>query len=138
MHKPLVFAALLALPLSLASGVASAQDDEASPAASGTERPSTGIGYLVTGGVLTGVGGLNLLTAPLCTTSLITSDLQSPCLIASLVVAGVGLAVGIPLIVVGANKRAEYNEWKKAHPVAAGLWVVPTAGGAAIGWHADF
>jgi hypothetical protein len=138
MHEPLVFAALLTLPLSLSSGVAFAQDDEAPPAASRAERPSTGIGLLVTGGIFTGIGGLNLLTAPLCTTNLVTSDLQSVCLTASLVVAGVGLAVGIPLMVIGANQRAEYNEWKKAHPVASGFWVVPTAGGAAIGWHADF
>jgi hypothetical protein len=138
MYKPLVFAALLTLPLSLSSGIASAQDDEATPAAPQAERPSTGIGYLVTGGILTGVGAANLLTAPLCTTSLIRSDLQNFCLTASLVVAGVGLAVGIPLIVVGSNKRAEYNEWKKSHAFAAGLWLVPTAGGAAIGWHADF
>jgi hypothetical protein len=138
MRKLLGFATVLTLPFSLPPGLAHAEDDAAPPVASPAERPSTGLGALVTGGVFTGVGGLNLLTAPICTTSLIRSDLQTTCVTASLVVAGVGLAVGVPLMVIGANQRAEYNDWKKSHPVAAGLWLVPTAGGAALGWHADF
>jgi len=49
----------------------------------------------------------------------------------------VGLAVGIPMLVVGANKRAAYREWLKDHPAVEELSVIPVRGGAAIVWSAD-
>jgi hypothetical protein len=131
---PVALLAALAVSLSAGAALADDDDDSAPPAASSAGPPSSGVGYLVTGGIFTGIGGVNLLTAPICKTSVIRSDLQDTCLGASLIVAGVALAVGIPLLVVGAGKRADYNAWRRAHPVAAGLWLAPITGGGAFGW----
>jgi hypothetical protein len=102
-------------------------------------RPrSSGVGLLVGGGIATGIGGVNLLSALLCTTSLYSSISTDLCYGIAFGVGGVGLAVGIPMLVVGANKRAAYREWLKDHPAVEELSVIPVRGGAAIVWSADF
>lgn len=85
------------------------------------ERPSTGTGLLIPGGILTGIGVLNLATAPLCMTSLVDDRVEDECLVASLVVGGVMLGVGIPLLAVGASKRAKYLEWRRRSRVDYGF-----------------
>jgi hypothetical protein len=131
---------IVAAAVSFVAAPARAQDDaEPAPsAASSGTPPSSGVGLLVTGGIFTGIGGLNLLTAPLCKTSLIQQSVQDTCLDAALVVGGIGLAVGIPLFIVGANKRADYNAWRRTHPVPAGFSLAPTTGGATLGWRVVF
>lgn len=94
---------------------------------------STGVGFLVTGGVFTGLGAVNLLTAPICKTDLISNrDVQNGCLVASLVAGGAFLAVGVPLLIVGGVKRSKYKQWKASHPIAAGLDFSATDSGGAL------
>lgn len=103
------------------------------PAELAEERPSSGIGYLVTGGIFTGIGALNLLTAPICTTDLIpNSDTQKTCLIASLAIGGTFLAIGVPLLIVGGSKRSTYKQWKADHPVAGGFGFSAANGGGGL------
>lgn len=106
------------------------------------ERPSSGVGMLVGGGVLTGLGGLNLLTSPICLTDVIRDrDTQKACLGASLVLGGVLLAIGVPLLVVGSSRRRTYQEWKRQHGALAklaDLAVAPQPGGAALTWKLAF
>ncbi len=72
----------------------------------------------------------NLATAPLCTLSAIRSSAQPAC-IGTSIAFGVGLlAAGIPLVVVGASKRAAWLEWSKGSRVG----VAPAPGGAAATW----
>lgn len=93
-------------------------------------RPSSGVGYLAAGGVFTGIGALNLLTAPICKTDLIPNhDTQDACLIASLVVGGTFLVIGVPLLIVGGSKRSTFKQWKAAHPVATGFGFTTASGG---------
>jgi hypothetical protein len=93
------------------------------PPAYVAEPPSNGVGYIITGSIFVGLGGLNLLTAPLCKVDDVIPDpdTQDACLYASLIVGGVFLAVGIPLLVVGVGKRAAYKRWLMQHPVASQL-----------------
>jgi hypothetical protein len=100
--------------------------------------PPGGVGLLIGGGILTGIGALNLATSPLCNTTLVQSRVQSLCFDTSLVFGGALLAIGVPMLIVGANERSAYREWKKAHPVAAGLSIAPTPGGVALGWSTTF
>lgn len=95
--------------------------------------PSRGVGLLVAGGIFTGIGVLNLATAPICKTDLIGNrDTQDACLIASLVLGGTFIAVGVPMLVVGGVKRGKFKKWQADHPMAAGLGFSPTRGGGAL------
>ena len=112
---------------------------EAPPPTTTDERPSTGLAYLITGGVFTGLGAVNLATAPLCTTLSSLSDSgERACLDASLIVGGIFLATGIPLLVVGGIKRSAYKEWKANHPWAAGLGISTARSGGMLTWRAAF
>src|SRR6185437_4304317 len=136
--------AALALALTVPS-LASAQETPAEqppaeqPPAESEKPPSSGVGLLVAGGIFTGLGALNFATAPLCSslTSLGSSGEQG-CLDASLVLGGVFLATGIPLLIVGGVKRHAYNEWKANHTALAGLGFSPRSGGAKLTWKAAF
>ncbi len=131
----LVVAALAAVP-----SVAWAQEP-APPPPPVEARPSTGIGMIVTGSVFTGLGVVNLITAPICLTGAIPSSTQSLCLDASLVFAGITLVIGIPLLAVGVSKHNTYVEWKKGGSFAARLTnldVAPTRGGATVSWQTTF
>ena len=95
-----------------------------------TAPKSSGVGYLAAGGVFTGIGALNLLTAPICKTDLIPNhDTQDACLIASLVVGGTFLVIGVPLLIVGASKRSTFKQWKAANPIASGFGFTTASGG---------
>lgn len=85
--------------------------------------PSSGVGYIVAGGILLGVGLLNLATAPICRMDDVIADpdTQDACFYASLIVGGTMIAVGTPLLVVGIKKRRAYNRWRIRHPVVAAL-----------------
>jgi hypothetical protein len=127
----LVTAALLAAP-----SLASAQD--APPAAplsvpaplpvASAPAPSSGPAYLLPGGILAGLGAINRGTAPLCTLSVIRSSAQPACLAASLAFGGAFLAVGIPLLVVGARRRG----------AVPAVGVAPVVGGALVTWSTKF
>jgi hypothetical protein len=103
--------------------------------------PSTGVAFIVVGSVFTGIGALNLITAPICETSVIPRATQGLCLGASLVFAGITLAIGVPLLAVGVSKRGKYKEWKESHGVVArltDLGVAPLPGGAVATWQTAF
>jgi hypothetical protein len=102
------------------------------------DRPSGGVGLLVGGGIVTGIGGVNLLGAALCPTSLVASGKRDLCYGLAFGVAGVCLLIGVPMLIVGTNKRAAYKEWLKDHPAVEGLSLVPVRGGGAVGWSAAF
>lgn len=94
------------------------------------EAPGSGLLWIL-GGTSLGVAGVvNLATSPLCLSSSIRSTAQTPCLATSIAF-GVGLlAAGIPLLVVGAHRRAEWSEWTKR------VTVEPAKSGAAgsVAW----
>lgn len=109
-----------------------AEELEPAPVAWRSGRPPSGVGFLVSGGILTGLGVLNLAAAPVCQTSLVREDVQDECMVTSLVAGGVMLAVGIPLLVVGGTKRARFIEWQEQQPRRRPLPIVsfaPVEGG---------
>lgn len=71
------------------------------------------IGFTVAGGILTGLGVVNLATSALCTTDLILEDDRDTCLIAALSVGGIMTAVGLPLLIAGVSKHAPPVETKR-------------------------
>jgi hypothetical protein len=100
-------------------------------------RPSNGVGLLVTGGILTGLGVLNLGTAPICRADFyrdyVGQNGSDVCFVMSLVLGGTMLVVGLPLLIAGKTKRDKYKAWLETHgqPV---LMVLPTGDGALAGW----
>jgi hypothetical protein len=104
-------------------------------------KPKSGLGTLIPGWVLVGIGVLNLATSPICHTSAIEESQQDLCFNLSIGIAIGGAAIGIPLLVVGYNQRAEFNEWKTRHPNAAWLLntqVALTQDGAALLYNGTF
>jgi hypothetical protein len=110
-------------------------------------KPSSGTGLIIAGSIVTGIGVLNLLAAPLCYV-LIDSDDEGDdyvysiygddyeiestvddtkdtardiCVIGSLVFGGLHVVVGLPLLLVGLDKRSDYNEWREKNPELAGF-----------------
>jgi hypothetical protein len=147
------FAALTFTVLAAASSLAHAQEPPPAyppmPPAPGyapmpppvPPPPSTGTGLVVTGAIFTGVGGINLVTAPICKTSAIQPNVQNLCLGLSIGL-GVGFAaIGIPLLIVGIGKRDAYREWKKQNNVIGrltDLGFAPAPGGGAVTWQTAF
>jgi hypothetical protein len=102
-------------------------------------RPSTGVGQLVTGGIFTGIGAVDLLTSPICKTSLIPNEAaQNSCLATSLISGGIFMAVGVPLLIVGGVKRSAYNRWKAEHPYAAGVGFSTAKGSGTLTFSGQF
>ncbi len=122
---------LLGLAMLTSASVARGQEAPALPPLPPVERPSpppTGLSWLVVGSLATAGGVINLAGAPLCELHIIRSTARTPCLVTSLGF-GIGLAaVGIPLIVVGAGKRAAWLDWTRRMTVVAG------PGSALVGW----
>jgi hypothetical protein len=104
------------------------------------KRPSTGTALIITGAVLLGVGVVNLATSPLCKSDAIIRDkkIQDVCFGAALVVGGVMVAVGVPLLIVGLGKHSTYNEWKKRNPGLAGLDVRVGESGGGLSYGIEF
>lgn len=159
--RPIVSFAALGAAMVITSSVAQAQDDfgtghvtdldrpppEAAPGAraedgasfaqkAAIDKPPSGVGLLVAGGILTGIGVTNLATSPICKTSLVDHSAQDPCLAGSLIVGGTLTLVGVPLLIVGASQRSRYNEWKRNFLGGLDLRVGP--GGVAFGWQRAF
>jgi hypothetical protein len=83
----------------------------------------TGIGETVAGGILVGLAVLDLAEACLCKVDAVIPDRkeQNPCLYATLIAGGLFSAVGVPLLVVGLRKRADYRRWEQSHPAAGAM-----------------
>ena len=97
-------------------------------------RPPSGLGATITGAILTGVGGLNLATAPVCHSStyeeLVGSTGADACLATSLVLGVGGLGAGIPLWITGARKYKKYKAWKADRSLS--MAVLPAPGGTTV------
>ena len=79
----------------------------------GNVIPASGLGFIISGWILTGVGALNLLTLPLCFSGYEKeTNNESFCLGATGGLAAVGLGVGIPFVILGYNKRKKYKSWE--------------------------
>lgn len=113
----LLFGLLLAV-LSPASASAQEPGYEMPPppagASYGSERPKSGIGGIVMGAVGLGLGGINLATIPVCYASFYPANATDLCVIMSVSVGSVLVAVGIPSLIVGKIRRNRYKEWKRA------------------------
>jgi hypothetical protein len=76
------------------------------------QAPASGMVQLVMGWGLVGVGLLNLALLPVCYADFYPKDGKELCVGASIGIAAAGVAVGIPLLLWGYNKRAAYKDWK--------------------------
>ena len=103
------------------------------------EAPSSGIGLMVTGGILMGVGALNLASSAICKTDAVARSIQDGCFIGSLALGGTLFTVGVPLLIVGAVKRSTYKEWLTHHPEEDGaLGFSVASGGGALTFRGRF
>jgi len=81
-------------------------------------QPSTGTGLVVAGWIATGIGVLNLATLPICFADFYPEESEDLCVGASAVIGGVGLALGVPFLIVGYNNKADYREWQARNGIA--------------------
>lgn len=102
--------------------VSETEDDD--PFYRNDPKPKTGMGTLIPGWVLVGIGALNLATSPICNTSAVKESQQDLCFKLSLGVGIAGVAIGVPLLIVGYGQRSTFNEWKSRHPNAS--WLLNT------------
>ena len=76
------------------------------------KAPPSGLGQRIVGGIFLGIGLVNFLTAPLCMSDMVQEEIQEDCLKASLIVGGISLVIGIPLIASGSAKKRRLLEWR--------------------------
>jgi hypothetical protein len=137
MKKTIAVLAVAALSTAARSGHA---QQVVGPPVYGTPPPPSGTGLIITGSIFTAIGGVNLLTAPICVTGAVSPDLQTVCLGAALGIGITFVVVGIPMLVVGVSRRNAYREWKRSGGFArlTDLDVTPVPGGSTLTWHATF
>jgi hypothetical protein len=82
--------------------------------------------------VVTGVGALFFVNAAVCQTNRDqTAREQNICTAITASIGAVAVAVGVPMLVIGAIRRSAFQEWVRAyHPHLA---IVPAEGGGAVG-----
>ena len=85
---------------------------------------STGTGPRITGTVFLIIGLVNLVTAPICLSDAVGSEMEEACLIGSLTVGGLFTVMGIPLLASGNAKRKRYREWRKQQQSTIGYFSV--------------
>jgi hypothetical protein len=102
--------------------------------------PPSGLGLIITGSVFMGLGAVNLLTAPLCKTSVVDSSISGACFDIALGIGITFVAVGIPLLAVGVSRRHDFLEWRRNNAAAALLDVglSRVSGGGVATWQATF
>jgi hypothetical protein len=140
----------LALLVAAALALVSSRARAADPDDEDERPPSNGVALLVTGGILTGVGGLSALTSAIfCPLIGVDQEIggvftgqkenTTPCYVALISAGAAFVIAGIPLIAVGSVKRSAYVEWRRDHhPIVERISVVPTRGGLALGWRTEF
>lgn len=74
--------------------------------------PRSGIGGIAVGAGALGIAALNLVTMPICFAEVYPSAAKDGCVIASLVLAGLGVSVALPSLLLGLHRHARYKEWK--------------------------
>jgi len=107
------------------------------------EEPSSGMGLLITGSILTVVGALNMASSAACRSDDLIEDAtaQDVCFGAALTFGGIITAVGVPLLITGILKRKHYNDWRERHGVAqvlSEMRLVVSNRGAAMRWQRTF
>ena len=105
-----------------------------------TEAPSNGVAALVTGGIFTGLGAVNLATAvPVCSVYFKNdASRKSLCTEVALGVAGGTTGVGLIILIIGGTQRSIYNDWKRTNALESHLVIVPGPGGATAGFKGSF
>jgi hypothetical protein len=91
--------------------------------------PPSGIGAMSVGFGAFGFGALNLVTIPICYADFYPGEPRG-CVIASVTIAGVAFAVGIPSLIVGFKRHARFKAWR-ARQVSGGRfapWVAERTG----------
>jgi len=104
-----------------------------------TEEPrSNGLGLTIAGGILTGIGALNLAITPVCRADFYreaNGDVGSDvCFYGSLIGGGIFLAVGVPMLVVGLVRRSAWKAWHETNQV---FFRIDPEGGA-LAWQTRF
>ena len=84
-------------------------------------EPSSGLGPIIAGWAVSGFGVLNGAAIPVCFADFYPKKAKDICIGASIAVAGVGLAVGIPLLIIGYNQKAARNAWREKRGLAYNL-----------------
>jgi len=140
--------ALVFVSLSLPQLVHAQYDNDgyASLAENGDERksaesagePSSGVALTIVGAVALGIGALNFASIPICSADFYPRDSRDTCVVASVAVGVVGVAAGLPMLLVGLHQRSKYREWRKSHPVLSGFELHLDQGRAQLGFHASF
>lgn len=138
--------ALLFLSLSLPHLVhAQSADGEATYTDNGDPKPtvtpstpSSGVALTVVGAIALGIGALNFALIPVCSADFYPAEQKDTCVVASVTVGVIGVGVGLPLLLVGLHQRSQYKEWRKSHPVLAGLQFHMDQGRAEFGFRGSF
>lgn len=124
--KQLVFLTLALGTVTLTSSTARAETP-----------PSTGLGYTITGGILTGLGVATMAVSP----AVCKPGISGPCYPLYLGLGGTLTLVGVPLLIIGIDKTLKYSEWRRnrrALEVVAGTAVTRLPGGGAVTWQTAF
>ena len=87
-----------------------------------TEEPrSNGLGLTIAGGIVTGLGALNLAISPVCRADFYREangdTASNVCFYGSLIGGGILLAVGVPMLVVGLVRRSAWKAWHENNQV---------------------
>jgi hypothetical protein len=126
----LLAVAAIALPLaSPAAAQARARLEYGYPPPTFEAPPRSGIGAIAVGAGALGISLEQLLTIPLCYADWYPVEVF-PCAVASATVAGVGLAVGLPSLLVGLRRRARYKAWRQRQHARVALGPVSFWGAA--------
>jgi hypothetical protein len=99
-----------------------ATQDSASSAATPLEdedeaKPSSGVGLIIGGWITTGVGALNFATLPVCSADFYPRENRDACVGFTVALGVAGVVIGLPMLIVGYNKRSEYKKWSSRHAV---------------------
>jgi hypothetical protein len=105
-----------------------------------SSRPSSGLGLLIAGGIVTGLGLANLATsAPVCHgNAALTEAKKNECTEIALGISGGITGLGVIFLIIGGVQRSGYNDWKQQNGIASHVEVAPLPRGAAAGFRTSF
>lgn len=92
-------------------------------------KPSSGLGMIIPGWILAGTGAVGGLGTALCYSDSLrdpngepyTRQVKDICAGIYATIGVVSLSIGIPLLVVGYDRRHKYQEWRRRHPALGQL-----------------